>query len=201
MKNSLFITEENIDNSIIKKEEEYMGYIKNHISNVIKVFENMVENIHIFRERGGYDDIIDAISEAENEGFIYRHDDSKYSDEEFGPYRRYWHPVSEQEKEEAEEEFQLAWKHHYTVNAHHPEYWIKNNIPQPMEPKYVVELICDWIAMSMVKGGSVLEYWENNRDKKQKVMHKDTMELIDKILNIYDPRLLEAIANSNKEEE
>ena len=35
MKKSLFLTEEeNHNNSIIEKEEEYMGYIKNHISNI-----------------------------------------------------------------------------------------------------------------------------------------------------------------------
>ena len=170
-------------NSIIAKEEEYMEYIKTHISNVIKVFENMVENIDKFEDAGI--DIADAIREAEYEGFIYRHDDSKYADEEFTAYRRHFHSIDEKEKEESKEDFELAWKHHYTVNPHHPECWIKDNIPQPMPPKYIIEMACDWIAMCVVKGGTALQYLIDNKEKKQKVMHQDTMEMLERILYTY----------------
>ena len=184
MKKSLFLTEENHNNSIIEKEEEYMEYIRNHINNVIKVFEDMVENINKFDNKG-YDDIVEAIKEAEYEGFVYRHDDSKYSDEEFNAYRRYWHSINDQEKEDSKEDFENAWKHHYTVNPHHPEYWLKNNVPQPMELKYIVEMACDWIAMCMVKGGTAIQYYLDNKEEKQKVIHQDSIEILEKILYTY----------------
>lgn len=178
---SLFLTE-NYNNIVIKKEEEQMEYTKNHISNVIKVFEDILKNIDKFKE---HQDIIDGIKEAESEGFIYKHDESKYSDEEFNPYRRHFFSVNEKEKEESKEEFELAWKHHYTVNPHHPEYWIKDGTPQPMPMKYIIEMACDWIAMCVTKGGTALQYLIDNREKKQKVMHQNTMEILERFLIVY----------------
>ena len=187
MNNSLLESLSSNNNLIIKKEEEYMEYIKNHISNVIEVFEDMVENIYIF-EDAGHLDIVEGINEAEYEGFIYRHDDSKYTDEEFTAYRRHFHPINEKEKEESKEEFEKAWKHHYTVNPHHPECWLGTKGPQPMPIKYIVEMACDWIAMCKVKGGTVLQYLIDNKEKKQKVMHIDTMEILERILYTYENR-------------
>ena len=188
MNNSLLESLSSDNNLIIKKEEEYMEYIKNHITNVIKVFENMVENIYIFEDAGHFD-IADGIREAEYEGFIYRHDDSKYTDEEFTAYRRHFHSINDTEKEESKEDFELAWKHHYTVNPHHPECWIKNGIPQLMPMKYIIEMACDWIAMCVVKGGTALQYLNDNKEKKQKVMHQDTMEILERILYTYETEM------------
>ena len=184
MNNSLLESLTNDNNLVIKKEEEYMEYIKNHISNVIKIFEDMVDNIDIFEDADRYD-IADAIREVEYEGFIYRHDDSKYTDEEFTAYRRHFHSVDEKEKEESKEDFELAWKHHYTVNPHHPECWMGAKGPQPMPDKYIVEMACDWIAMCMTKGGTAIQYLIDNKEKKQKVMHPYTIKFLEDLLIIY----------------
>ena len=144
---SLFLTE-NYNNIVIKKEEEQMEYTKNHISNIIKVFEDILKNIDKFKEHHSFS-------------------------------------VNEKEKEESKEEFELAWKHHYTVNPHHPEYWIKDGTPQPMPMKYIIEMACDWIAMCVTKGGTALQYLIDNREKKQKVMHQNTMEILERFLIVY----------------
>ena len=174
----VFESENNYSNDIIKKEEEYMKYIKNHIDNVIKSFENLVDNIYKF-EDANRDDIVEGIRQLQQDQSIYKHDESKYSDEEFGPYRRQWHSINDTEKEESKEEYEEAWKHHYTVNPHHPEYWIVDGVKKPMKIKYIVEMFCDWESF-----GNIVEYYKSKKDKKKEVIHPESLEILETIINI-----------------
>ena len=54
-----------------------------------------------------------------------------------------------------------------------------------MKIEYIVEMACDWIAMSYSKGGTALKYLEDNREEKQKVMTENTMSTLETILNIF----------------
>lgn len=181
----IILQETEHNKQIVEKEEEYMEYIKDHINNVHKAFENMYKIKDKFEDIDR-DDISDAIESVKEKGIINIHDESKYSDEEFDAYRRHFHSVDDKEKEESEEDFELAWKHHYENNPHHPEYWIKDgDQPVDMKIEYIVEMACDWIAMSYSKGGTALKYLEDNREKKQKVMTENTMSTLETILNIF----------------
>ena len=92
------------------KEQEYMNYIEEHISNVKTVFQKygdrLSQELHI--------------NKFELERNIYKHDMSKFSDDEFNAYRNYYYPCTDEEINE--EEFNKAWEHHYRNNPHHPEY-------------------------------------------------------------------------------
>ena len=182
------LQEADYNSEVIKKEEEYMEYIKDHINNVHKAFEIMYEIKDKFKDIDRYD-ISDAIESIKEKGLIEIHDESKYSDEEFDAYRRHFHSIDDKEKEESEEDFKLAWKHHYENNPHHPEYWInKDGEVRNMEMIYIVEMACDWIAMGYAKNNSnALKYLNDNREEKQKVMTENTMSILETILNVFYP--------------
>ena len=178
------LQEADYNSQIIKKEEEYMEYIKDHINNVHRAFENMYNIKDKFEDIDRYD-ISDAIESVKERGLIDIHDESKYSDEEFNAYRRHFHSIDDKEKDDSEEDFELAWKHHYENNPHHPEYWIKDGEPRDMEIDYIVEMACDWIAMSYSKGGTALQYLNDNIEEKQKVMTENTMSILETILDTF----------------
>ena len=180
----IIIQETEHNKQIVEKEEEYMEYIKDHVNNVHKAFENMYKIKDKFEDMDR-DDISDAIESVKEKGIINIHDESKYSDEEFDAYRRYFYSIDDKEKEESEEDFELAWKHHYENNPHHPEYWIKDGEPVDMKIEYIVEMACDWIAMSYSKGGTALKYLEDHREEKQKVMTENTMNILETILDTF----------------
>ena len=138
------------------KEQEYLKYVREHISNIhsayIKYGRTLSKKLNI--------------SLLELSGVVYQHDVSKFSDEEFDGYRQYFYPCSDETKNE--ELFNRAWEHHYSVNKHHPEFWVYayNNEPEDMPNLYIAEMLLDWEAMSMKFGGTTYEYYMKNRDKK-----------------------------------
>jgi hypothetical protein len=69
------------------------------------------------------------------------HDWSKFSREEFGPYRDFFHPEGEV-TDEIKDAFDKAWEHHWLSNEHHWQVWID----YPMPLYRVREMIVDWLA-------------------------------------------------------
>ena len=156
------------------KEKEYDSYIKEHINNVKKSF-----NYRVYALKHALQLTDDEIKELKDK--VLHHDDSKYSEEEFEPYRQWFHTESGEEKNK--EMFDKAWKHHYENNDHHPEYWKGKD----MTKVAIAELICDWEAMSRKFGGNPLEYFEKEKMKKKKVMSEKTFNKVDQALHsIYD---------------
>lgn len=84
--------------------------------------------------------------------------------------------------------FEKGLLSHYHNNPHHPEYWVmvKDNslTPMPMEPIYVCEMIIDWVANQMDDKMPPKKYWDHNRS--QKLMHHDTVDMIDKMIVYID---------------
>ena len=80
------------------------------------------------------------------------HDLSKFSWIEFSPSAQFFQGTgSPIEREKAKVGYSIAWLNHKGRNRHHWEWWtdfaddgtiIANRIPK----KYVIEMICDWIA-------------------------------------------------------
>ena len=164
-----------------KKQEEYMEYIKDHRENVKKAFKFFIENTTIMSSTNK--EIQEAVMHLLDNKIIENHDNSKFSDEEFEPYRKTFYSINDIEKNSAKEEFELAWKHHYETNNHHPEHWVKDGIIYEMTMDAIIEMICDWEAMSYKFGGSAKEWYDKNKNNIP--LHITTRNKVEQILNIY----------------
>lgn len=181
---------------VAQKNAEYTEYIHKHIKNVEEAWKRLQT---IFPNEIFVTDskINKAISER-----IKQHDSSKFSDEEFGPYRRFFYPIYREEKKAAYNDFQTAWRLHYKRNDHHWEHWIapaqqsginENNINiQDFQNTIIlergdkrieslIEMICDWIAMGMNFGNTAKEYYDKNKEKIRLI--PSDREFVESILN------------------
>lgn len=181
-----------------KKEEEYLNYIKDHKDNVViafnKYFLSIIKQNKELPESKyyTYDDLYNAIEELEK-GRIYDHDMSKYSDEEFEPYRAKYYAtekessgLTDEEKTELDRKADLAWKHHYENNPHHPKYWLdkETNKPTDMDLISIIEMICDWEAMSMKFDGNTIDWYANDADEEKTDMTDRTKSIVEEFLDI-----------------
>ena len=172
------------------KEKEYLDYIIDHINNVKKAYE--IYMIPLL----GANNISSLISDEEFKNAIRTvgetldtHDASKFSDSEFDGYREKYYPTTREldgdlaYKSNLEERYQECWKHHYTVNAHHPEHWLdhENNTCTDMTLEAIVEMICDWEAMSLKFGTSTLKWYETADDEKRCFSVK-TKEIVEDLM-------------------
>lgn len=140
-----------------EKREEYKKYIENHQANVFKVW---MENLHLVVDYFKLDNVKD-INNA-----IIKHDESKYSEEEFEPYRKQFFPVNEEEKANNKGSFDMACEHHYKNNPHHWDYWVEEDgTIKEMDDNNIIHMICDWMAMGIQFGNTAAEFYEKNKDK------------------------------------
>lgn len=148
-------------NKKIKKNTKlYKQYIEEHKENVMKAFDEMSNN-HVIFQIGG-DDLMNKLYNR-----VIHHDESKYSVEEFEPYRKNFFPISQQEKEENQSAFEKAWQHHWQNNSHHWQYrqykntFNKNNDEEVLD---VLENVLDWMAMGYKFHDRPYQYYENNKN-------------------------------------
>ena len=173
------------------KEKEYLDYINEHINFVIESFNRYMvpllsmNNISTLISDEDLKNAIKNVGET-----INTHDASKFSDSEFDGYREKYYPTTRElngdlsYKSNLEERYQECWKHHYQTNVHHPEHWVdhKNNICQDMSLEAIIEMICDWEAMSLKFGTSTLKWYENNADNEKKCFSPKTKEIVEDLL-------------------
>lgn len=155
------------------KENEYKAYIKEHFNNVNSAFLKygitMSRILHI------------------TPGTLYvrvvKHDDSKYSPEEFDGYRQYFYACSGEKPNE--ELFDKAWEHHYKNNDHHPEYWVNEVTGDiaDMPPECIAEMLLDWEAMSMKFGGNTYDYYMKEKDNKP--FSENTKIIIEDLIGLF----------------
>jgi hypothetical protein len=112
------------------------------------------------------------------------HDISKFSPLEFHAYANKffgeWPETSIQiekdmRKKLVKQAFGYAWLHHQHCNKHHWNYWVVNQAKKEavkMPDRYVVEMICDWSAMSRKFGDTPGEFFLKNRHNM--VLHHET---------------------------
>ena len=167
-------------NKLIEKENEYMNYISTHVDRVIKAYERLRDEI-LVNEGQEY---IDAFAIMNR--LIGKHDESKYSDDEFDAYRAKFYPVDDSgDKEEIDEAFEAAWRHHYQNNPHHPEYWYdfeNKTIREEMPLHFIIEMIADWMSF----GDNTLDWWNNSKEgklQKSIILSPNTIKTIEYILN------------------
>lgn len=149
---------------LIKKTREYLDYIEEHYNNVQKSFE-------ILKEKCAGKNLL-------HEGDDYKwytlcrnvelHDKSKLSSFEFQAYRAKFFPTEyekENDKGLIKQLFNEAWEHHKSYNHHHWENWIlidKDNIHVDL---FIIENVCDWMAMGMKFGDTAKSYYEKNKER------------------------------------
>lgn len=171
--------ENTLENDKIRKREEYKNYIDEHIELVKKAFR-------VFESISWKDPhIVETLRYVRDN--IEEHDQSKYSDEEFEYYRKEFYPINDDEKEENKEDFEKAWKHHYQNNFHHPEYWVDAIGNQTsMCLSAIIEMICDWQAMSFKFGGDCRSWYYSIKDTKDdKKLTNETRDKLEQLLDIY----------------
>ncbi len=159
--------------------EENKKYIEEHKANVKKFADWLKENLpEIFFDYGVDPNVFDEVVEE--------HDDSKFSEEEFEPYAQKWFNNSGKTLE-----YEEAWKHHWTNNEHHPEFWLGEDMPYI----YILEMICDWGSFSIDKGdfGELSKYYyDQAKDDEEKNLSDNTKIIIEEILTKIDSVLKEA---------
>ena len=157
------LTEDSVD-----YQKEYKNYILEHKDKVKEYADWLVESLPELFETIDLDVFYDLIDE---------HDDSKFSEEEFEPYAQHFFGNAKDSFE-----FNKAWKHHWTHNEHHPEFWLGEDMPYI----YILEMICDWGSFG-IKKGNLRElsdfYYNKAKDDEEKNLSDATKKIIEKILD------------------
>lgn len=176
-----------IESALIKHNENlYKEYINEHRLNVQKAWNVMKNNsecrnlITKVISNTNLDTTIKLVDDL-----IIHHDESKYEPEEFYAYRANFFPISPEEKNLNKEEFDKAWKHHYTHNMHHWNWWYESGNLDNMPMIYVIEMICDWEAMGYKFGNTSKEWFEKNKSEiylgyKQEEFAEELMNILSK---------------------
>lgn len=192
--NSLITNIEDDSVARLDKEQEYLDYINEHINFVQKAYEmymlpllNMTNISTLISDEELKNTIINL------KPVIETHDASKFSDAEFDGYRMRWHPtVAEESKQKEDQELQVTireryekcWEHHYTVNAHHPKHWVdpETGIAKDASLDAIIEMICDWEAMSLKFGTSILKWYENDAKDEKAAMSAKTKQIVEDLM-------------------
>lgn len=145
-----------------RKEKEYTKYIDQHKENIQDAFIEMVmcPDMNWIAWEFYHVDLYEQ---------ILKHDRSKYGEEEFDAYRKNFYPVNDEEKELNKEDFEEAWKHHWTNNRHHWEARQNDECPNGKLSKEqqldCLENVLDWMAMGYQFGDRPYQFYEKNKDK------------------------------------
>ena len=156
---------------------EYKNYIVDHINEVKRQYEKYKE---LFMEL--FPEVY----------LIESHDQSKFSKAEFIPYLNRFYPAPGQEKN-SDYEFNIGWLHHIHNNPHHPQYWVLNEDGKEyiydMPNEYLIEMICDWLAMGVKKKDNIWDYWNTKgKDKKYSAKTRLKIEYIISKIKTFDDR-------------
>lgn len=120
---------------------------------------------------------------------IIWHDQSKISPEEWVPYERRFDPNLEQTPE-VKANFKAAVKTHKSRNPHHWE-TLRTYTGDDWRC-YVVELVCDYIAMGWELKDYVLAYYDRRRDEIN--LPPEYKEYLDSVMNILrEPEMMEIV--------
>ena len=140
------------------KERAYKNYIVAHQMAIYDAFVEMVmceELRYLWDDQEFYNKMIDRIA---------AHDNSKFSEEEFEAYRKYFYPIDEKEKSEVKDAFDKAWQHHLECNDHHWQHRKDSTEFTEETQLAILENVCDWMAMGYVFGDRPYEYYEEHKE-------------------------------------
>lgn len=163
---------------------EYDIYIQQHKDNVRKGYEWLMTNIP--------DKLPHGASEALDN--ILKHDASKNEFDEYDAYDRYFY--GNNRSYQVCQDFNLAWLIHIHRNLHHWQHWVLINdnpkegeIILDMPVRYIIEMICDWLAFSWAKGDLYEIFkWYDERKEYIKLSQK-TRKTVEDILAVIKEEL------------
>lgn len=155
----------------------YNEYLTRHKDGVSKAFEWINLNMH------------ESIQPIENKirDQIAVHDESKFSNEEYDAYDKYFY--GRVRSYEVRNEFDKAWLHHIHNNPHHWQHWVLMRddgdieaLDMPMN--YIIEMICDWWSFSWNDGDlfEIFTWYGANKDIIK--LSVSTKIIVENILNI-----------------
>lgn len=120
------------------------------------------------------------------------HDMSKFSPIEFFESIKYYtgtsSPIDACKKANG---YSMAWLHHKGRNPHHYEYWQDNfdkgGEPLKMPDKYLMEMICDYLAAGRAYMGKDFHFasewhWWLNKNKNNIAMHPENWKVVNQVL-------------------
>lgn len=159
---------------------QYDIYLQNHIENVKKGFDWLVDH-----------ELVDESAIEVTRELISHHDESKRSAQEYDAYDEYFY--GPEQTTDIKEAFDYAWLHHIHNNPHHWQHWVLHEDDSPvlkgleMPIEYIYEMVCDWWSFSWAKGDlNELFNWYVKHEKKM-VLHPTTRKQVEYLIdNIYD---------------
>lgn len=133
---------------------EYFNYYMNHTYNVLLAWKDIRDVL--------YDsEVINDKEYDKINRLIIWHDNSKIEKEEFNAYGMKF--FGKEKTEEANDQFKEAWNHHKSKNLHHHQSLAEYN---GLDKKcYIIEMLCDWIAMGWEMGSLAQEYYIDIKEK------------------------------------
>jgi hypothetical protein len=167
---------------VFDEEKQYHEYIEEHIANVNLIWGHVCNLQELALDDAQFHIIDNAISV---------HDESKYSDVEFNGYRAYFYPI-DFEKENTQynkDHYDFSWNAHQKNNPHHWQYWIliegENDFKiLDMQYIYIVEMLCDWAAMSLKFNDTPSEFYDKNKNRI--IISADTRKCVERLLPVFD---------------
>ena len=172
--------------------EQYDEYLHSHVNNVKLALAWMSLNLPDIMS--DYDaDTLGVVAAS--------HDMSKWDEEEWDAYAEYFYG---ERTKEVEDRFDAAWLHHQHNNQHHWQHWVlreDDGGTKAIEmPKLaVIEMVADHWSFSWKSDNlyEIFNWYDKNKDKM--VLHPNTKELYESILEQLQEKLDEVHANVNKE--
>lgn len=158
---------------------KHRQYVKKHKENVKKAWDRLKSKIEC--KGVHYWNIDIAVDE---------HDNSKLLEGEVQEYANWFYPDKPEERDE--DEFKKAWMHHVHNNPHHWEHWVghsETGDAYEMSFEYIIEMILDWQAMSYDLGGTIVEFYEFEKDRM--ILHPNTRKFIDDHIKEYSEYMKE----------
>lgn len=171
--------------------EEYDRYLSEHVSNVKRSLNWMLDNISNSR----------AETLAIEEALLHDHDYSKYSISEYDQYDNYFYG---ERTDAVKFAFDNAWLHHIHHNPHHWQHWVlleddpENGLPFKalhIPLPFVYEMIADWWSFSW-KSGNLFEIfnWYAEHAPNQ-LINSETRAVVENILKkIWDVLIMQETA-------
>lgn len=145
-----------------EQKNKYNEYITNHMTKVSEAYAKLE---YLFFEI--FPDVYsNAILNNQLHYNIGMHDKSKFDPIEFYPYAKRFYPVEGTICNAEDPKYKLAWLHHIHNNPHHPEHWAYYDdgklVILDMEDIYIIEMLCDWEAMSVYFGTKTIDYYHDH---------------------------------------
>ena len=178
---------------------EYNDYLNEHIANVTKGLQWMLDNLHLNSEE----------TEAINTALLTSRDQSKYDKEEYEAYDAFFY--GDNQSYAVRGNFDRAWLRHIHKNPHHWQYWVlleddpETGVPYkalPIPLNFIFEMIADWWSFSW-KSNNLFEIfsWYGEHRHKQYINPASRMIVEDILKKMWNILVLTEVRRGKERDE